>query len=262
MLANHNVLALLGLMVCIGSPAQAQDMFVRPTNQAAHPVDLGIAAKPVTPTQPTGQPAPHVATSPTLQQAPQQAPQQPQQRQIPTQTVQPATSMPQPASQQPSFPPLQPDGTVDIIKVNDTPVSIPPGSGPYTFSIAMQPAAIGQMEVNEIYKHLGLSPQEIVQNCTYESMVILSMGEKNGAALSMGRTTTAQHKFTDALTGVDVVPTLACKIVKPPISGSIIEQGGYYKIGATNISCPVPRSGSVALNFKYLGNGRGDCQYK
>ncbi len=259
--ADHKVLASLLIILCMSAEANAQDMFVRPTNQAAHPVDLGIVVKPAAPTQPTAQPSPNVATPPSQQI---KAPPVPQQ-QIPTQTVQPTRPVPQPAqpvAQIPSLPVPAPDGTVEVIKVNETPVSIPPGSGANTFSVAIQPAAVGQKEVNQLYKQLGLSPQEIVANCAYENSVVLAMGERNGAILAMGKTAVAQQKFNSALTSVDILPTLACKKIRPPISGTIIEQGGYYKISATDISCPPPRSGSLALTFRYLGNGKGECLYK
>lgn len=261
MLADHKVLALLGLMMCTWSPAHAQDMFVRPTNQAAHPVDLGIAVKPAPPTQPTTQPSPHVATPPSQQQPPQQTPTQVVQPVRPVQPTQP-TQPTQPVAQNPAFTPPTPDGTLEIIKVNETPVSVPSGNGANTFSVAIQPAAVGQKEVNQLYSQLGLSPQEIVANCAYENSVVLAMGERNGTILSMGKTVAAQQKFNNALTSVDVLPTLACKKIRPPVSGTVIDQGGFYKISATDISCPPPRSGSLALTFRYLGNGKGDCQYR
>lgn len=250
------LLFMLGISMNTPMQAHAQDMFVRPNNQAAHPVDLGIAVKPA-----PAQPATTQKATPPSQQQP--APQQAGQRPAPS-SVQQAQPAPQPApvQKQPNFVPPQPDGTLQVVTVNQPPVVIPPGSGANTFSVGLQPAAIGQMEVNALYKQLGLSPQEIVANCTFENMVVLAMGERNGSALNMGRTTSAQQRFSMPLTEVNVLPTLACKKIKPPVSGTVIDQGGFYKISAGSVSCPPTHGGSIALSFKYLGNGKGECSYQ
>lgn len=255
MRAYHRFSALLIFMLCVGVNAYAQDMFVRPNNQAAHPVDLGIAVKPA-PVAPTNT---QKAMPPSQQQP---AAQQPIGQQPAPNPAQQARPTPQPAPQQPAFVPPQPDGTLQIVSVSQPPVVIPPGNGANTFSVELQPAAIGQQEVNALYKQLGLSPQEIVANCTFENAVVLAMGERNGSILSMGRTTSAQQRFSQPLTEVNVLPTLACKKIKQPVNGTVIDQGGFYKISAGNVSCPPTHGGSIALTFRYLGNGKGECLYR
>ena len=243
------VLSLIILAISLGHNAVAQDIFVKPSQPAQHPVDLGLGIKPTT--QPPQQ---QVAQPPTQQPAPQ--PTQPAPIQQPR--IQP---QPQPTPQPTPQPPIVQVGNAEIIPVPDQPISIPQGSGPNIFSIVIQPGTIGQAEANEITKSLGLNNQEIPANCVLENMVVLSIGEA-GSAITMGQLANAQQRFSGNISSIDVFPTIACRKIRRPVSGIIIEQGAFYKISAQNASCPPPRAGSVNMSFRYLGNGKADCQYK
>lgn len=253
----------IGLMIIvswIAADAAAQDIFVKPANSPTHPVDLGVGIKqlPPDPKPPVAPPAPP-AQVPVQQTSQPSQPTLPQKSEPQPEVQKPAEpaqlSLPQPTSQ-PGTEPLQ------IIPVNEEPVVIPPGTGPNVFSAHIAPSALGQAEVNDIYKSLGLNAQEIAKNCVYENMVILSIGD-NGSAISMGQMTAAQQRFSGDIKTVDVFPTIACKKIKHPISGYVIEQGPYYKISATNITCPPPpHGGSLSMAFKYLGNGHASCELR
>ncbi len=261
MLASYRLIALSLLFAgaCISAEAVAQDIFVKPTQQPSRPVDLGIGVRPTQP--PAQHPVQNVA--PTTTQPIQRAPTQPAPVQQQRPVVQPVQQpILQPDIQQIPQPQItQRGGDLQIIPMPQQAVTIAPGNGPNVFSIAIQPPAFGQLEVNEIYKSLGLNAQEIQKNCTYENMVVLSTGN-NGSALSLGQLATAQQRFNGNLSSIDIFPTIACKKIRPAVSGIVIDQAGYYKIGATNVTCPMPRIGSVNLVFKYIGNGKGDCQYR
>lgn len=257
MLANHRVITLFLMIAAAGmsNAAWAQDFYVKPNQPTQRPVDLGLGIKPTAqPAQPhVGQP--HVAQSPTAQPIQQPAPPPTQ----PTPIQQPRIQ-PQPTPQ-PTPPPVVQIGNAEIIPVPDQPVSISPGSGPNLFNIAILPGALGQAEASEIYKTLGLNSQESASNCVLEHMVVLSIGEA-GSVLSMGQLVNAQQRFSGTISAIDIFPTIACKKIRRPVNGMVIEQGGYYKISAQNTTCPQPRAGSINLSFKYLGNGKADCQYK
>lgn len=271
MLAHHRLIALSLLFAgaCMSAEAIAQDIFVKPTQQQAHPADLGIGVKP-SQQQPAQHPVQQQAQQP-VQQPVQHAPVQPTQMQPTQAPVQ--RPIGQPVVQPVQQPVLQPEQQIpqpqiigrgeelQIIPMPQQPVAISPGSGANTFSIIIQPPAFGQTEVNEIYRALGLNSQEILKNCTYENMVVISSGD-TGSAISMGQMNSAQQRFNGNLTSIDVFPTIACKKIRQPVSGIVIDQAGFYKIGATNVTCPPPRIGSINLSFKYLGNGKGDCQYR
>ncbi|MBY0428546.1 MAG: hypothetical protein K2Q32_04940 [Alphaproteobacteria bacterium] len=257
MLQNHRLIGLCLLVINLfaSSDLYAQDIFVKPSQPSEHPVDLGLGIKPTA--QP---PQPHVA-QPPAQQIPAQQP-TPQHTQVAP--IQQPHIQPQPVQQpipEPTPPPVIQTGHVEIIPVPDAPVSIPPGSGSNLFNIAIQTGSMGQTEVNDISKTLGLNGQEIATNCVYENMVVLSIAD-SGSAISMGQLTNAQQRFSGDLKSIDIFPTIACKKIRRPVNGMVIEQGAYYKISAQNVTCPPPHSGNINLTFKYLGNGKADCQYK
>jgi len=180
----------------------------------------------------------------------------PIQQQVPPQPI-----LPQPTPQ-PTPPPAPPSGEVQIITVADAPVFIPPGNGLNVFSITIQSNSMGQLEVNDIYNTLGLNPQEIAANCNYENMVVFTIGE-GGSAISMGRLANAQQRFNGTIDSVGIFPTIACKKIRRPVNGIVIDQGAFYKISAQSVTCPAPpHGGSITMAFKYLGNGKGECLYK
>lgn len=255
MQAHHRLTALCLMIagICVAHAAIAQDIFVKPNQASPHPADLGLGVK--TAPQPTV--APPVAKQPTQPVEQPQVIPQPVAEPTPQPVPQP---IPQPIAQ-PTPQPLPPRGNVEIITVPDEKIVIPPGSGPNVFSINILPASIGQSETNDIYKTLGLNSQEIAANCAIENLVVLSIGD-NGSAITMGQLPAAQTRFSGNISGIDIFPTIACKKIRPPINGIVIEQGPYYKISAQNSTCPPPRGGSVNVSFKYLGNGKADCQYK
>ena len=251
MLAPYRLIALCLLLAgfCVSSAVHAQDIYVKPSQPMQHPVDLGLGIKPSAPpqqqvqkpVQPTAQP-----TAPPVQQP------TPPPRVLP---------QPTPPPQHIPSPPPQ-NGNVQIVTVADSPISIPSGNGLNVFSITIQSGTMGQLEVNDVTKALGLNPQEISENCTFEHMVVFTIGE-GGSAISMGRLPNAQQHFNGAIDAINIFPTIACKKIKHPINGIVIEQGPFYKISAQNVTCPAPpHGGSITMSFKYLGNGKGDCQYK
>jgi hypothetical protein len=244
MLAHSRFFAAALLLMSVCSVAYAQDIYIKPSSTAPHPVDLGLGVKQAPPAV-VQQPAPQPVQQPTPQ------PQQP--------APQPVVLQPTP---QPTPVQYTGGGNAEVITVADAPIKIEPGSGPNIVSISVLPAAIGQNEVNEANKTLGLNQQEILTNCMFENMFVLSIGA-SGTAIAMGQLASAQQRFNGNISSVDVYPTLACKKIRRPVSGMVIEQGAYYKISVQNVTCPPPpHGGSLNISYKYLGNGRGDCLYK
>lgn len=251
-------------------PLHAQDIFIRPpssgstTPSTAKPADLGIRARPATPPQqPAIQPPPDVTTQPQIA-APTAQP-------VPASTPQQQPSYQEPATPEPQYTydsNAQIQTThlatgADVITISNTPEPMPKGSGSNSLSISLQPGAVGTDDKNMVARMLGLNDQEILSNCYFEYQVISSYSDGNGDILPIGTAQSASIRFPTNLDTVDFYPTIACRKLRQPISGMVIDQGGYYKVSVSDASCPAGgRTGAVSLRFRYLGNGKGECVYQ
>jgi hypothetical protein len=254
----HYFLALLGVVsVFAGTPAYAQDIYVKPQAPAAQPTppqsgtaDLGMTARPK---------APPTAPAPVQQAEPQQMVPPP----------------PQPVAQQPVYPTPQAAPSTDnsvttqklgngveIIHLADDRTPPPAGSGPNVFSLAIQPGGIGEKDRRMLASILGISGNEVTANCYFEYDVVIGTMDSTGDALSLRQATTARYNFNGRLQSIDVFPNIACRAIRQPLSGMIIQQNGYYKVGTDSVSCDAGgRSGNVGLSFRYAGDGRGECRF-
>lgn len=229
-------------------PLFAQDISIRPKDNpgASGGVNYGIQARPPAPPGPTAQPqvkppAPQPAPAPQVYQPP--AP--------------PPSNTPPPYSSQNS-------GNVQIIKIDDTLNPIPTGSGQNTIDILIEPGALTSYDIMSLRDSLGLSDVEIRSNCYFEHDVLLQMeqGGNGNEMLNLGANTKAQYRYNGAISQISFFPTIACRAIKQPVSGVIIQKGQFYKLSISTASCPPPASATSTLTFRYLGDGNGSCVYR
>lgn len=262
------MLAALGVLP---SSLAAQDIFIKPKNDSGthntQMPDLGVRARPAAP--------------------PSQQPTQPAQPQPPAiqESGPAATAQPEPAIAQPVTPTPPPvtapqdysDDTssgikmqrlatgADLMIVPDKREKMPVGQGPNKLSLSLQPGAVGQSDKQMIASLLGLSEQEVMGNCFFEYQAISSYTNGGGEILPLGTAPSASVRFPAALQSVDIYPTIACRKLRTPLSGMIVEQGNYYKVGIFSVNCPADaarNSGAITLIFRYLGDGTGECKYQ
>lgn len=246
---NQNCLTLLVFSlfyISLGySSALAQDIFVKPSAQPNRPAaDLGIGTHTPPSQQPAPQPAPRQVQQPTYRQEQEQPQPAPQQR---TETS--------------TFP-----GSSDlqIIKISEDKGIIAPGTGENVINVSAGTSGIGPLDKSNILQTLGLDAQQAAQNCHFEFQVIYSTdGKGRGGIINLGKLAAAQQRFSGNIRDLIVYPTLACKKIRKPISGTIIEQGDFYKIGSNPITCTSPnRAGPVSVSFRYVGDNQVECIVK
>lgn len=193
----------------------------------------------------------------------------PKEDRAPPSTTQTAPSQPAPAPA-PSYPQTttpyvttEPVGDVSIIKLDPDPPP-DPGSGPNTIRFVFQPGTISAQDARLISQTLGLSASEITSKCSFRYSALLSLSNNQGAFVSTGAAASAKYNYTGMLEGLDIAVSSACPKLRRPVSGIIIEQGGYYITSHGMISCPGARSptGNLTLVFRYTGDGKGECRYQ
>ncbi|NDE91032.1 MAG: hypothetical protein EB059_07865 [Alphaproteobacteria bacterium] len=258
---------LFAILLGAANIAQAQDIAIKPSAPALHPVDLGIRSQPRAPAaqQPAlQQPAIQqpVEQQPVEQQPVEQQPaQQPVQAQPSTPHANNITSTPSDIQNLSQVPPRKP-GDVQVITLGTDDIPMPPGTGPNVFSASVQAGALGPVDKSTTAQILGISDQQVASICVFEHLVI---GTSNnfGTAVPLGQKTSGEQHFSGDITGVMVFPALACRKLRQPVSGTVIDQGGYYKVALQSVSCPTPpHGGSLGVSFRYTGDGKGECLYR
>lgn len=156
------------------------------------------------------------------------------------------------------------DNGAEIYKIDAVKQALPQGKGPYSLSVAIQPGAVGEEDKKNVSKILGLTEQEIISNCYFENEVMVALDGNQGEYLPLGTTQKAQVRFGRPLQSVSIYPTIACRKLRKPVSGIVIEQGGFYKMGTNIVVCNAPpdkSTGSVNFTFRYIGNNKGQCTF-
>lgn len=275
---NARVSLLAGALAVLAIPALAQDIFVRPNQQPSAPsptgkpptADLGLKQRMPTQQQPVvppqakpGQPAPIPAPT----QAQPTAPAPTGTQGLPTYTL-PAGSPTPPAGQNnsPFSTPMtsQRVGNAEIIKVDSSRDPVPVGSGGNVLTITAQPGLIGNNDKQVVGSALGLTPQEVQSNCFFRYDTIVTYGGNNGDYIPMKTSTSIRYNYPGNLNSVDVLPAIACRKLRAPVSGTVFEENNLYFVGLSTASCPATAgksNGNVNLNFRYAGDGKIQCAF-
>lgn len=151
-----------------------------------------------------------------------------------------------------------------LIKIKDDPPP-GPGSGSNVISISFQPGLIGPGDKNLIMHSLGMNDAEVQSNCYFKYSTLLSYGSTSGGFVSSGTATSMQQRFSGPLTLVQIYPSVACRKLRTPVSGMVVEQGGAYVTSLNAVDCsPGDKSNasSLSLAFRYTGDGKGECRYQ
>lgn len=240
--------ALLVGGICAGT-AHAQDIYVKPAQPSTKTPDLGIAPR-------VAEPKPSEIVKPAN----------------PEPVVEPAPSTPTPAPTPVVTPPSSGSSgggvntdyisdKLQIIRIDTPTQKMPAGNGGNTLNISIMPGGIGNYDKSVVVGNLGLNDKEMQGNCYLEYSALAAFGG-TGDSLPIGTANRVTYRFSGGLDSVDFYPVIACRKVKRPVAGMIIEENGYYKLGAMSASCKGGnRQGNVTLTFKYLGDGQAACQF-
>ncbi|MBI3419409.1 MAG: hypothetical protein HY053_04680 [Proteobacteria bacterium] len=219
----------------MASPLVAQDIYVRPnTNKPAAP-DLGIKANP----KPVEHPTPQVA-------APAPPP--------------PPTYTP-PAS---SSPINEYDQGAIIVKTSEKTYA-DPGTGPNSLHVALQAGGIGPQDRSSIADNLGLSEKEVQSSCYLRYQLMVMYGQDLGGTLNVEPGKAVDYKYSTPLRNLQVTTSVACRKLRHPLAGVILEQGDYYILSLLPVDCPIgdkANATKLSLIFRYLGDGNGECRYQ
>lgn len=274
---NARVSLLAGALAVLAIPALAQDIFVRPNQQPSAPsptgkpptADLGLKQRmptqqlQVSPPQvkPGQAPAP-IQARPTVPTAPTGT-----QQALPTYTLPPGSPTPpvgqnnSPFSTQATS---QRVGNAEIIRVDSSRDPVPVGSGGNVLTVTAHPGLIGNNDKQVVATALGLTPQEVQSNCFFRYDTIVTYGGNNGDYIPMKTSTSIRYNYPGNLTSVDVLPAIACRKLRAPVSGTVFEENNLYFVGLSTASCPATAgktNGNVNLNFRYAGDGRIQCAF-
>jgi hypothetical protein len=230
------------------SPAAAQDIYVKPSTGGTQPpaVEYGIKQRPKEAPKPPPQ---------------NPAPQPPSPQPVPEPVPPPTTPAPTPS------PPVSPPPNAEPVSIYQMPEDDPPdpGQGPNMITIGFQPGLLGPSDKNAVLQSLGLNETELLRNCVFRYSSALSYGADGGTMLASGSAASIQHRYTGQLTFVQVFPSLACKKLRAPAAGMVLEQGPYYIVSLNTSECPPGAkgtAGSVSLSFRYTGDGTSECRYQ
>lgn len=241
------IFALLFAFLFLAHPLAAQDVFIKPQQPPGQKTpDLGIVPKPA---EPKPQNDARVPEPPPVAD--------------PSQSVQPVVTAPTPPPQ--TFSDVgysaQSVGNAQILKIPEDTRPLPQGSGGNVLSISVQPGGIGNYDRSVISTNLGLNQSEMQSSCFLEYEALAMFGE-TGESLPLRNAANASYRFNGPLKEIQFFPVIACRKIRTPLSGTIIEQNGYYKVGAMAASCKAgSKQGSASLIFRYLGDGQAQCQF-
>jgi hypothetical protein len=246
-------IGLLFIALSFSTLALAQDIFVRPKGDAKTP-DMGIA-----PQQKTA-PAPIVAAPAVTAQPPAQAPVEPPPP-VQTNITPRQDTLPQAQNfSSPAFTTQNIGKDVSIIKISADNSPIPQGNGPFSLGLSIMPGAVGPADKRAVLRTLGLNEQEMTANCFIEYYILVATSE-GGDYIPMRKNQSLNYRYGGSLSMVMISPSISCRKIKPPISGTVVEQNGFYTVSAQSFNCDVAgRTGSMNISFRYLGDGKGECK--
>jgi hypothetical protein len=238
---------------------------VRPNqqnNNAGKPADLGM--KPRVPTPPAQPAIPPAGTPPqpvtAVPPVPQSVAQPPQVQPAVTPPTQGGTGSGIDFSGQVQ---TQTVGNAEVVKMNFDNTPPEKGSGPNTLTISIQPGAIGAGDKQAVSSVLGLTDQEIMSNCYFLYDAVVSTSGANDY-LALKSNTSWRYNYSGTLTAVDLTPTIACRKLRAPISGTVVEENNLYQVPVGTVTCSPGAKGaaqSVALTVRYAGDGNGQCAF-
>jgi hypothetical protein len=259
------------LALAIGAaafPAHAQDIYIKPSTGSdgsggSPSVEYGLKTRP----KPAPKPDEFVPPIPVLP-----SPTTPSPTPIPPPAPFPTPTTPAPSPVPPNsdteylFPGATPFGNSEatVYQMPEDPAPNP-GQGPNSLAIKFQPGGLGVNDRGSITRSLGLNDKEIQSGCALRHSTMLEYGQQEIAALPSGTAPSVQYRFAGPLSSIKVSVTAACRKMKKPVAGMILEQGNFYVLTLSTIDCAPSGKGSqsnVSLNFRYTGDGTGECRYQ